>query len=351
MNFLIFFISGLILSLIFTPIIRRISLLLSVVDSPDKQRKMHTRPTPLLGGVGVFFAFVTVLIIYINFGHPNLVVVPKHFLMSLVLGGVVLLLGGILDDKFDLSPALLWVFPAIAAMIVVVSGVGIGITELSNPLGGTISLNFKVIGIPAAGALIWLWLMGMMFTTKFLDGLDGLVSGIGVIASITLFALSLTARIDQPITASVSIILAGCLLGFLVYNFHPASIFLGESGSTFIGFALGVISVLLGGKIATAFLVMGIPILDVAWVIGQRILRGKSPFRADRLHLHFRLLDAGFSVREAVVSLYCIAAIFGFTAVFLQSLGKLIALIFLLLIMIATSMFVRLGSFIKRSSR
>jgi UDP-N-acetylmuramyl pentapeptide phosphotransferase/UDP-N-acetylglucosamine-1-phosphate transferase len=181
---------------------------------------------------------------------------------------------------------------------------------------------------------------GMMFTTKFLDGLDGLVAGIGLIAGMTLFALSLSAGVSQPITASFAIILAGALAGYLIYAFHPASIFFGEGGSTFVGFVLGVLSVILGGKIATALLVMGIPILDVAWVIAQRLWSGQSPFRGDRLHIHFKLIDLGFTQKQTALILYGISAVFGFTAVFLQSMGKLVALGILFGLMVVLISFV-----------
>jgi UDP-N-acetylmuramyl pentapeptide phosphotransferase/UDP-N-acetylglucosamine-1-phosphate transferase len=127
---------------------------------------------------------------------------------------------------------------------------------------------------------------------------------------------------------------SGALLGYLVYSFHPATIFFGEGGSTLTGFILGALSIILGGKIATALLVMGIPILDVAWVIVQRLLNRKSPFIGDRLHLHFRLLDLGFTQRQTVLILYAISALFGLAAVYLQSFGKLVALLILFTVMV-----------------
>jgi UDP-GlcNAc:undecaprenyl-phosphate GlcNAc-1-phosphate transferase len=182
---------------------------------------------------------------------------------------------------------------------------------------------------------MWLWMMGMIFTTKFLDGLDGLCAGISLIGGLTLFTLSLLPKVNQPMTAILAIIFVGSLLGFLFYGFYPASIFLGESGSTFCGFILGVLAIILGGKIATALLVMGIPILDVAWAIVRRLWYKQSPFKADKSHLHHRLLDIGLSQKQTVLLLYGISAIFGFTAVFLQSFGKLIALIILFCVMLA----------------
>lgn len=321
-------------SLILTPVIRWVAFKIKVVDEPKENRKIHNRPMPLLGGVAVFFAIIVSTLVLLGSGSVNFLILPLKFFAGIGIGLLVLVLGGVIDDKYNLPPKVLWIFPGLAALIVVLSGVGVGITQLSNPFGPPITINYLFLGLPLSGILVWAWLMGMVFTTKFLDGLDGLASGIGVIASVSLFFLSLTAKVNQPVTAVLAIILAGSLLGFLFYNFNPASIFLGEAGSTLIGFSLGVLSVILGGKIATAFLVMGIPILDVAWVIVRRLYEHKSPFKADRKHLHFRLLDKGFSQRQSVLILYALSAIFGFTAVFLQSKGKLIALAALVITML-----------------
>jgi UDP-GlcNAc:undecaprenyl-phosphate GlcNAc-1-phosphate transferase len=249
-----------------------------------------------------------------------------------------LIIGGFFDDKYNLPPKILWLFPGIASLVIVWSGIGVGITQISNPFGSPININFDfslfAFRFSLSAFLVWLWMMGMIFTTKFLDGLDGLCGGISVIGGLALFALSLMPRLNQPITATIAIIFVGTVLGFLIYNFFPAKIFLGESGSTFLGFMLGVLSIILGGKIATALLVMGIPILDVAWAIIRRIWYGQSPFRGDKSHLHHRLLDIGFSQKQTVLTLCFISAVFGFVAVFLQSFGKLIALAILFCVML-----------------
>lgn len=175
----------------------------------------------------------------------------------------------------------------------------------------------------------------MMYTTKFLDGLDGLVSGIGAIGAIILFIVSLFWDVPQSGTSILALILAGSCLGFLRYNWHPAKIFLGESGSVFIGFMLAVLAIISGAKIATALLIMGIPMLDVAWVILRRIFKEhKSPFAGDAKHLHFRLLQVGFSHRRAVLFLYLLVIIFGTSSLFLQSQYKIVALGILLVMMI-----------------
>jgi UDP-GlcNAc:undecaprenyl-phosphate/decaprenyl-phosphate GlcNAc-1-phosphate transferase len=333
MWYVAYFLIAVVVALVVTPLVRKFAFHVGAVDVPRPPRNLHMKPTAKLGGIALLVATALSVGLYVWSGTIDHAIVPLHFFLAIGAGAVVLMIGGFLDDKYELSPGVLWLFPALAALIVVMSGIGVGIHTLSNPFGAPFNLNFVLLGIPASGVFVWLWMMGMMFTTKFLDGLDGLVAGIGSIASLTLFFLSLSEKVNQPITATLAIILFGALLGYLVYAFHPASIFLGDGGSLYVGFMLGALSILLGGKIATAFLVMGIPILDVAWVILRRIVTGKSPFKGDRLHLHFKLLDAGFTQKQSALILYFISALFGFTAVFLQSFGKLIALVFLFVVM------------------
>jgi len=217
---------------------------------------------------------------------------------------------------------------------------GIGIDYISNPLGGVFRFDswqleiFRFNGLPYfitvwADLFTFFWLLGMIYTTKFLDGLDGLTSGVTVIGSLIIAALSLTATVFQPETALLSLIVAAAFLGFLIFNWNPASIFLGESGSLFAGFSLGVLAIISGGKIATALLILGIPILDVAWVILRRLFYRRSPFSADRGHLHLRLVDSGLSVRVVVIVLYVLTILFGLSSLFLQSRAKVLALVFL----------------------
>lgn len=339
MSYIIYFLIGASLSLFLTPLIKKMAVRAGILDIPTSPRKIHKEPTPLLGGLAVYGAFAITLILYVLISEPNPLVVPTKFFLAIIFGGAVISVGGLLDDKYNLPPKLLWLVPAIASLIIVLTGIGVGIKEISNPFGAPINLSGMFLGIPISGIFIWFWMMGMIFTTKFLDGLDGLASGITAIASLTLFWLSLTDKINQPITATLAIIFSGVLIGYLFFAFNPASIFLGEAGSELCGFILGVLSVILGGKIATALLVMGIPILDVAWVIVRRLWFRTSPFSGDRKHLHFRLLDIGFTQRETVLILYSISAVFGATAVSLQSLGKLIALIILMCFMIGLAIF------------
>jgi UDP-GlcNAc:undecaprenyl-phosphate GlcNAc-1-phosphate transferase len=334
MIFVLYFFFALILGTVFTPIIRWVASHYGIVDKPGLARKIHHVPIPFMGGLAIFASTLIAACVYAGIGGWDFSVVPVKFALGMLGAGIALMVGGVLDDKYTLPAKITWLFPAVAAIIIISSGIGIGITSLTNPFGGTIPLWGKLLGIPASALFVWVWIMGMTYTTKLLDGLDGLAAGVSLIGGLVMFALSLTDKINQPVTATLAIIFVGALAGYLIYAFNPASIFLGEGGSTFLGFFLAVLSVLTGAKIATAVLVMGIPILDVGWAILRRLMRGRSPFSADREHLHFLLLDAGLSQRQAVLVFYFLAAGFGFVAVFLQSLGKLIALFLLLAIMV-----------------
>ncbi|MDB4940044.1 MAG: hypothetical protein JWO40_469 [Candidatus Doudnabacteria bacterium] len=338
MFYIYLFVTTLVLSLLIAPVIKKLAFKFEVLDIPTDPRKIHKKPIPLMGGFAIFFAFFVMLLLYIFIARPDFNIIPIRYYWGIFFGALILMWGGLLDDRYNIPAKYQIIFPILAALALVFSGIGSSITYISNPFGSAVQLGNVFLGIKISSAFVFLFILGMIYTTKFLDGMDGLASGISFIASLTLFFLSLTPKINQSITASLAIIFCGAILGFLFYNFNPASIFLGESGSTLLGFMLAVLSVLLGGKIATAVLVMGIPIMDVAWVIARRLWFGVSPFKADRKHLHFRLLDLGFSQKQTVLILYFIAMFFGGMAIFLQSLGKLISMVVLLFVMIAIAL-------------
>jgi len=332
-------------ALVSTALIRRLAYRFGVLDAPTDQRKIHKVPTPLLGGIAVIIAFMSgVCVAWPAFFGGD--ILPKH-LIGVCIAVSILAIGGAWDDRKNLPPHVQIVFPVLACLVVVASG--IGISYITNPFGGTIPLDhwrvtvFVWNGLPYGVTLFadlftCVWLLGMMYTTKFLDGLDGLVSGVSAIGMLIIVVLSLLPGIFQPETATLSLIGAAAFLGFLAWNWNPAKIFLGESGSLFGGFILGVLAIISGAKIATALLIMGIPILDVLWVIGRRLFIEKhSPFQADRKHLHLRLLDAGLSQRAVVMILYVFTAVFGVVALLVQSKEKLIALAVLLVVMFAMS--------------
>lgn len=337
--YFISFILTFFLTVFLTYAVRRLALRWNIVDIPTSERKIHKKPIPLLGGLAIFLAFFLVLGYYVFFTDKVLggQILAKH-LVGIFLGGLLLMIGGFLDDKYNLKPKWQIIWPILSVLIVIASG--IGITYITNPLGGMLRLDEwqKIVfwwhGVPykitlLADIFTFVWLLGMMYTTKFLDGLDGLVSGITSIGAVIIFFVSLMKEVSQPETAMLSIILAGACAGFLVWNFNPAKIFLGEGGSLFTGYMLGILSIIAGGKIATTLLIMGLPILDAFLVLVQRLFAKKSLVLADQRHLHFRLLDAGMNQRQAVFSLYLVTLIFGSSTLFLKSEGKLFALILL----------------------
>ncbi len=338
MFYLSLFVTAIILTALLTILVRKLAWRLQIIDVPDQDnlggRKIHRVATPLLGGTAIFIAYFFLLFFYSDQFLSG--ALQWSHLLAFAAGGAILIIGGALDDKLNLSPRWQFIFPVLAIIIVICGGVEI--TRLSNPLGGFINLQTISLISPL---LISIWLMGMMYTTKLLDGVDGLVSGISVIGGLIIFLFTLTTRYYQPDIALAAVLLAGTTAGFLIFNWHPAKIFLGEGGSLLLGYILGVLAIISGGKIAIALLIMGIPILDVAWTIVRRLLNGKNPFKfSDQRHLHHRLLSLGLSQRQTVLIFYFLSFIFGISGLFLQSRGKLGALVILLAVMLGIVIFI-----------
>lgn len=329
-----------------TPVVRQWALRRHVVDNPSTapERKVHPRPTPLGGGLAIYLAFTCVawavaLLTPDLFGGFFL---PKYLVGMTVAGGI-LIAGGYLDDRYHFTARRQIVFPILAALAVV--AVGIGVTYITNPFGGTVDLTqpawtlFTIDGRPYrillfADLFAFVWLLVTTYTTKILDGLDGLVAGVTAIGGVIIATLSLTKEVTQPETALLAVTLAGAAAGFLIWNWHPAKIFLGEGGSTYTGFMLGTIAIIAGGKIATALLILGIPALDVAWAILRRLTGKRKATQADRGHLHFRLLDVGLTVRQAVLLLYTVTAVFGSVTLVTRGEQKVYALLTLSFVMV-----------------
>jgi len=342
-NFLIYFfpfIFSLILAIILTPLIKKLAEKFQILDEPACERKKHIKPIPLLGGLAIFLSFLITLISVWYLGWLNDGVLKSAQIFGIIFSGLILMLGGFLDDKYNLKPWQSFLFPVLSALVAV--GFGIVVKYITNPFVagtgpyGRALFYFDWFNLPISLAAIFsfFWLLGMTYTTKFLDGLDGLVTGVGSIGAIILFLVSLFWDVPLSATSILCLILAGSLLGFLKYNFYPAKIFLGEAGSTLIGFMLGTLSIISGAKIATALLVMGLPILDVVFVVIGRVISHKHFYEGDRRHLHFRLLDIGFSQKQTVFLLYFLTLLFGSSAIFLQSQYKIVAIGVLVLVMV-----------------
>lgn len=309
-----------ILSSLLTPFWGRVALAYGLVDAPSIPRKTHQGVIPFLGGLSVFLAFAipTIILLSIDYHLTAGEIDPHHFI-GFFMGAAILLIGGLLDDKYNLPPRLSILFPLFAALIAV--AFGIGVSKITNPLGGAIALSASVSML-----LTFAWLLGMTYTTKLLDGLDGLATGVTMIGAIMIALLALSPDFFQPDVALLAGIFAASLLGFLLWNGYPATIFLGEGGSTFLGFTLGVLAVISGSKLATTLLVIGVPVLDVAIVIMRRWWLGRSMTSGDRTHLHHLLLKAGWSQRAILMIYLTLATAFGVTTLLFESWQKLIAL-------------------------
>jgi UDP-GlcNAc:undecaprenyl-phosphate/decaprenyl-phosphate GlcNAc-1-phosphate transferase len=319
------------LAYVLVPWVRKLALAAGAIDRPGEARKVHTRPIPRWGGLAIYVAFIVVVLANFSISRQ---------LLGLIAGTLILVVVGMIDDRSGLKPStkLLW---QLAAAGVALAG-GIGITTLTNPFGGVIQLDFWKFPVelgplrfhisPVANALSIVWMVGLINAINFLDGLDGLACGVSGIASLILFLVAVAPSVNQPEVALLAIILAGATLGFLPYNFYPAKIFMGDSGAYFLGLALALLSVYSGAKVATASLVLGFTIIDGLWAVVRRLLKRKSPFMADRGHLHHLLIDVGWSQRQAVLALYVLALVFGLAALVSGSMAKLIVMALLLLV-------------------
>jgi UDP-GlcNAc:undecaprenyl-phosphate GlcNAc-1-phosphate transferase len=250
---------------------------------------------------------------------------PKEVirLAGLLIGGTFIFAVGLLDDWLELSPLPQYISQLLAAALAVIFL--IIIEYVNNPLTGLQTEDFPYL-LTVTISLFWLGMM--MNTVNWLDGLDGLAGGVVAIACVVLF-VNAAFRLNPPqySVALLPVALLGATLGFLPYNFAPARIFLG-SGAVFLGYVLGVLSIIGGAKVASILLVMGLPLLDVAWQIVNRVLRGQNPTTGDRGHLHFRLADLGLSQKQIVVGYYGFCALFGALALLIPSrLFKLIAIL------------------------
>jgi len=352
MVYFLSFVAALLVAAALTWLVRSLTLRYKLMPLP-RLRDVHTTPVPRLGGIAIFGSFLVTSFLAYLYWQPTWIFGPgvwfgvdKH-LVGIWLGGLSIVLSMVLDDIKGLRPWQKLLFQLAAVFVVI--GSGIGIDKLSNPLGQAIDLNSVYLPIFNYGGITYhfsllsdlltvIWLVGMMNVINFVDGVDGLASGVSVIAALTIFFLSVSPGVDQPATALAAIIVAGSAAGFLLWNFPPAKIFMGDSGSMFLGYVLGIIAIISGGKLATAFLVLGFPILDGVLVAGGRLLRGENPLTTpDKTHLHHRFLKAGFSVRQSILFLYVISASFGALALRLKTMDKIISgfiLIVLLIVLI-----------------
>ena len=329
------FLAAFLISWGLTPVAARLSHRLGLVDVPGGRRR-HQGAIPRLGGVAIFGGFMAAMLLV--WPYPRTADDAVR-LAGLLLGCTVVFVGGLLDDRFQFSA-----LPQVAILLVA-AGVAIRywvfIEVVNNPLTNQ-QIKFS---LPVTIVLTVIWMAGMTMTVNWLDGLDGLATGVCTIAVLVFFIHML--RTGQESVALLPLALLGAMLGFLPRNVHPARIFLGSSGAYFLGFAVGAMAIIGGARAATALLVMGVPIVDVAWQILHRIRHGRSPGAGDRGHLHFRLVDMGIPQQRIVLLYYALAATLGGLALLIPSrLYKLLALI-----IVAVGVAVVLGILSRADSR
>lgn len=298
-TFMLIFASALVIAIGSTPIARRIALRLGIIDRPNA-RKIHLDPVPLLGGMAIYGAFIAALLLFGNrFGLNELI--------SILVGASLVSFLGVWDDQRKLSPLLKLLGQLLAASILILSGVRIG-TFSWEPLNIAVTLG---------------WVVVVTNAMNLLDNMDGLSGGVGAIAAI--YFLLLAAINDQYLVGALSAALVGACLGFLVYNFNPASIFMGDAGSLFLGFILAAVAIKLrfpaGVQIVTwmvPVLILGLPLFDTTLVIVSRLRRGLNPLTTPgKDHVSHRLVAMGYTRREAVLTCYLICAGLGIVALFI----------------------------------
>jgi len=303
MTYLIFFIVAVACSALITPIVRRMAISAGFVVEPRKDR-WHKNATPVLGGIG--FVVPCIVILFCRFGLSMPV-------LAIAVGGTLIFILGLLDDLRPLSPQIKFIGQIIITALLINMGVVIEI------------IPYPVVAVP----LTFLWFVGLTNAFNLLDNMDGLSAGVAAISSCALFIFSVQS--GKTSLALCSIVLSGSCVGFLLYNFNPARIFMGDCGSMFLGFMLAAISITGTWKHASSVvvtllvpvLILGIPIFDTAFVTVMRKLRGRPVSQGGRDHISHRLVALGLSERNTVLFLYAVTAVFALSALFYRKINPL----------------------------
>ena len=308
-----------VLSYFFTPPVKNFAHKVGAIDVPKDARRMHKKPIPRLGGLAIYGGFLCSILI---FGQLD------DTMLCVLLGAAIIVALGIFDDVLALGAKLKFVVQIVAAAIpVCIGNLQIGLFTNLNPLSDTPFVHLGILAVPAT----IIWIVGITNAVNLIDGLDGLAVGVSSIAAITMLAVALLTG-NMPIAITMAA-LAGACIGFMPYNLNPAKIFMGDTGSTFLGYMLATVSIMGLFKFyavisfAVPFLILGLPI--------RRVAAGRSPMSPDRGHVHHKLIDMGFNQKQAVAILYAISATLGLTAVVLTSSGEVKAIVLLLAVLAA----------------
>ncbi|WP_462385334.1 glycosyltransferase family 4 protein [Intestinibacillus massiliensis] len=316
-----------VLAYILTPFVKRFAHKVGAIDVPKDNRRMHKVPIPRMGGLAIFIAFLCAMLIFADFDEQ---------LLSILLGATIIVVLGIFDDIMALGAKLKFVVQIVAAAIPVCAG-GLKIAMFTNlnPFSENPYFNLGIFAIPVT----IIWIVGITNAVNLIDGLDGLAVGVSSIAALTMLAVGLLTN-DMAVAVAMAALTGACI-GFMPYNINPAKIFMGDTGSTFLGYMLATMSIQGMFKFyavisfAVPFLILGLPIFDTAFAITRRVLSGRSPMSPDRGHVHHRLMDMGFNQKQSVAILYAISGTLGLAAVVLTSRGEVKAMVLVLAVIIA----------------
>lgn len=302
------------------PFVKKLAYKVGAVDVPKDKRKIHKNPTPRLGGLSIFIAFVFTVFFFTGD--------TETYEVAFILGATIIVIGGVIDDIYEIRPLYKLGFQVAAALVLIFMGININV--LTNPFTNiSTMIDIRLVAIP----ITIIWVVGVTNAFNLIDGLDGLAAGVALISCITLFIIAINT--GRGSVAALTIILSGAIAGFLPYNFNPASIFMGDTGSQLLGFLLAAISVEGTVKSATAFavalplLTIGLPLYDTFFAMIRRKINGKPISQADRGHMHHRLLDLGLSQKKAVLVMYLLSSILGIIAIYAMELSATKAYILL----------------------
>ena len=318
-----------VVALISTPVVKSLAFKVGAVDVPKDNRRMHKHPIPRMGGLAIFLGFLLSVLVFLPLTTQ---------LRGMLMGGVIIVILGIFDDIYALPAKPKFLVQIVAALMAVLAGNRIFILSNPNVFSSEPYWELGWLSIPISV----LWIVGITNAVNLIDGLDGLACGVSTISSMTLLVIALI--VSEPDVAVLMAALSGACIGFLPYNLNPAKIFMGDTGSTFLGFILATVSIQGLFKFhmiisfAVPFLMLALPIFDTCFAILRRVSKGQSPMAPDRGHIHHRLIDMGFSQKQAVATLYIISAILGLSAVVLTTSGTEKAMLFLLALCLAGGM-------------
>ena len=310
-----------VVSFLMTPVVKTFAYKVGAIDVPKDARRMHKVPIPRLGGLAIFIGFLVSIVLFVN-------IRGNQQMQSILLGAVIIVILGVVDDIMPLPAMFKFVVQIVAAAIPAMNGVVI--QAISNPNVFSDNL-YWVLGWLSIPVTV-IWIVAITNSVNLIDGLDGLANGVSAISATTVLIIALLGSESQ--VALVMAALVGACVGFMPYNLNPAKIFMGDTGATFLGYILATMSIQGLFKFyavisfAVPFLILGLPIFDTTFAFIRRIAHGQSPMHADRGHIHHRLIDMGLNQKQAVATLYVISAILGLSAVVLTTGGEQKAMLF-----------------------